>query len=145
LDRAIELAAARGGRVVAIALTHADPDHAAGAEAVAEQFEIPVFVGPGGGQHLPYETRELADGEVIDLGDFALRAVATPGPRPDHVAFVVGEGRDVISGDLGGVRGGRSMFASPDEATWQRSVAVLRSVAPGARWLPGHGDVNENA
>ena len=76
LDRAIEVAAARGGRIVAIALTHADPDHAAGAEAVAEQLEIPVLVGPGGGRHLPYETRELGDGEVVDLGD-----VATTGGR----------------------------------------------------------------
>jgi glyoxylase-like metal-dependent hydrolase (beta-lactamase superfamily II)/8-oxo-dGTP pyrophosphatase MutT (NUDIX family) len=142
LDRAIEEAAGRGGRIVAIALTHADPDHAGGAEAVAEQLGIPVLVGPGGGRHLPYETRELADGEVIDLGDVALRVVATPGPRPDHVAYVVGEGRDVISGDLDGPRGARSIFGPPDETAWQRSAAVLRSVAPGARWLPGHGRVD---
>lgn len=139
LDRAIEVAAGRGGRVVAIALTHADPDHAAGAEAVAEQLGIPVLVGPGGGRHLPYEARELGDGDVIDLGDVAMRVVATPGVRPDHVAFVVGGGSDVIAGDLDGVRGGRSIFAPPDEAAWRRSVAVLRSVAPDARWLPGHG------
>jgi len=139
LDRAMELAAARGGRIAAIALTHADPDHAAGAEAVAEQLEIPVLVGPGGGRHLPYETRELGDGDVVDIGDVALRVVATPGPRPDHVAFVVGEGSDVIAGDLDGVRGARSILGPPDEAAWQRSVAALRSVAPGARWLPGHG------
>ena len=50
---------------------------------------------------------------------------------------------DVIAGDLDGVRGARSILAPPDEAAWQRSVAALRSVAPGARWLPGHGDVVE--
>ncbi len=141
LDRAIEVAAGRGGRVVAIALTHADPDHAAGAEAVAEELGIPVLVGSSGGRHLPYETRELGDGEVIDLGDVPLRAIATPGPRPDHVAFVVGEGSEVIAGDLDGSRGARSIFGPPDEAAWERSLAALRSVAPGARWLPGHGTV----
>lgn len=143
LDRALESAAERRGRIVAIALTHADPDHAAGAEAVAEQLGIPVLVGPGGGRHLPYETREVVDGEVIDLGDVALRAIATPGPRPDHVAFVVGEGSDIIAGDLDGVRGGRSIFAPSDDSAWERSVAALRSVAPGARWLPGHGAVGD--
>jgi recombination protein RecT len=142
LDRALEVATGRGGRVVAVALTHADPDHAAGAEAVAEQLGIPVLVGPGAGRHLPYETRSVVDGEVVDLGDVPLRVVATPGPRPDHVAFVVGEGRDVVAGDLDRVRGGRSIFAPSDEAAWQRSVAALRSVAPGARWLPGHGGVD---
>ena len=36
LDRALALVAERGGSIVAIALTHADPDHAGGAEAMAE-------------------------------------------------------------------------------------------------------------
>ena len=143
LDRAIEIAAARapGGRIVAVALTHADADHAAGAEALAEQLGSPVLVGPGGGRHLPYETRELGDGEIIGQGDVGLLVVATPGPRPDHVAFVVGEGQVVIAGDLDGVRGARSILGPPDKAAWHRSAAALRSVAPAARWLPGHGSV----
>ena len=138
LDRAADEARARGGRIVAIALTHVDADHAAGAEAIAEPIGIPVLLGPGGGRYLPYETRELVDGELIDLGDVPLRVVATPGPRPDHLAFVVGEGSVVIAGDLDGVRGARSILGSPDEAAWTRSAAALRSAAPGARWLPGH-------
>ncbi|MEA2578995.1 MAG: hypothetical protein QOD78_2583, partial [Chloroflexota bacterium] len=68
-----------------------------------------------------------------------LRVVATPGPRPDHVAFVVGEGSVVIAGDLDGRRGERSIFGPADDVAWQRSVAALRSAAPDARWLPGHG------
>jgi ribonuclease/clavin/mitogillin len=141
LDRAVVEARARGGRIVAVALTHVDADHAGGAEAVAEQLGVPVLVGPGGGRHLPYETRELVDGEVIDFGDIPMRVVATPGPRPDHVGFVLGEGRAVIAGDLDGGRGERSIFGPPDEAAWQRSLAALRSAAPGARWLPGHGEL----
>ena len=58
-----------------------------------------------------------------------------------YVAYMVGGGSDVIAGDLDGVRGGQSIFASPNKAAWERSVAVLRSVAPGARWLPGHGAI----
>ena len=138
LDRASEVARARGGRIMAIALTHADPDHAAGAEAIAEPLGIPVLVGPGGGRHLPYETREVRDGEMVELGDVPLQVVATPGPRPDHLAFVVGEGSAVLAGDLDGVRGARSIVGPPDKAAWARSVAVLRSVAPDAHWLPGH-------
>ena len=141
LDRAIEEAGARGGRIVAVALTQVDADHAAGAEAVAEQVGVPVLVGPGGGRHLPYETREIRDGEVVDLGDVSLQVVVTPGPRLDHLAFVVGEGSAVVAGDLDRRRGERSIFGPPDEAAWQRSVSALRSVAPGATWLPGHGGV----
>jgi glyoxylase-like metal-dependent hydrolase (beta-lactamase superfamily II) len=139
LDRAVEEARRRDGRIVAVALTHVDPDHAAGAEALAEQLGIPVLVGPGGGRHLPYETRELVDGETIEAGNVPLRVVATPGPRPDHLGFVIGEGSVAIVGDLDGRRGERSIFATPDIAAWERSVAALHSAAPGARWIPGHG------
>jgi glyoxylase-like metal-dependent hydrolase (beta-lactamase superfamily II)/8-oxo-dGTP pyrophosphatase MutT (NUDIX family) len=141
LDRAAAEAGVRGGRIVAVALTQVDADHAGGAEAVAEQLGVPVLVGPGGGRHLPYETRELADGEVVDLGDIPLRVVETPGPRPDHLGFVIGEGSAVIAGDLDGRRGDRSIFGASDKAAWLRSVSALRSAAPGAGWLPGHGPV----
>ena len=138
LDRAIAEAAARGGTIRAIALTHVDPDHAAGAEALALQLGIEVLVGPGGGRPLPYEVRELADGEVIDAGDVALRVVATPGPRPDHLAFVVGDGSAVLSGDLDGRRGARSITGPADDAAWEASRERLRDLAPGVPWLGGH-------
>ena len=114
LDRALEIAAARGGAIEAIALTHVDPDHAAGAEAVAERLGIPVLTGPGGGRPLPYEVRELADLELLDAGDVELRAVLTPGPRPDHVAYLAADGAFVLTGDLDGVRGARSIPGPAD-------------------------------
>lgn len=138
LDRAIEMAQARGGKIVAIALTHVDPDHAAGAEAVREMLGVEVVVGPGGGRHLPYQTVEVEDGSIIDVGDVPLAVVATPGPRVDHLAFVIGEGQYAVTGDLDGVRGARSIVGPVDDAAWTRSVARLRSVAPDATWLPGH-------
>ena len=80
LDRALEIAAARGGAIEAVALTHVDPDHAAGAEAVAERLGIPVLTGPGGGRPLPYAVRELADLEL--LGRRRRPAPGGPDARP---------------------------------------------------------------
>jgi glyoxylase-like metal-dependent hydrolase (beta-lactamase superfamily II)/8-oxo-dGTP pyrophosphatase MutT (NUDIX family) len=138
LDRAVAEAAVRGGSIVAIALTHADPDHAAGAESLREQLGIAVLAGPGGGLYLPYPVRELGNGAVTDVGDVAMRAVGTPGLAPEHLAFLVGDGRFVISGDLDGRRGARSVFEPADGEAWKRSVARLRSAAPEATWLGGH-------
>ena len=132
------MAAERGGTIRAIALTHVDPDHAAGAEAVAEQLAIEVVVGPGGGRPLPYAVRELADGEVVDAGDVPLRVVATPGPRPDHLAFVIGDGQIVLSGDLDGRRGAHAMPGPGDEAAWAASRSRLDSFAPDSMRFGGH-------
>jgi glyoxylase-like metal-dependent hydrolase (beta-lactamase superfamily II)/8-oxo-dGTP pyrophosphatase MutT (NUDIX family) len=137
-DRAIEEAARRGGTIRAIALTHADPDHAAGAEALAMRIDAPTLGAPGGGRHLAFGTIEVADGAVIDHGDVPLRVVATPGPRHDHLAFVVGEGNLVLIGDLDGPRGARSILVAVDEVASGRSVDRLRAAAPGATWLGGH-------
>jgi len=138
LDRAVALAAELGGAIRAIALTHVDADHAAGAEVLAERLGIPILVGPGGGRPLPYETRELADGERIELGDVPLTVVATPGPRPDHLAFVVGEGAAVLTGDLDGQRGSRMLPGPVDAAALLASRVRLARIAPAAPRLAGH-------
>ncbi|MEO5940911.1 MAG: MBL fold metallo-hydrolase, partial [Candidatus Limnocylindrales bacterium] len=57
--------AERGAAIRAIVLTATDPDHAAGAEALAIPPGIPILVAPGAGRHLPYPTVEVADGERL--------------------------------------------------------------------------------
>jgi glyoxylase-like metal-dependent hydrolase (beta-lactamase superfamily II) len=137
LDRALEIAASHGA-IEAVALTHVDPDHAAGAEAVAQRLGIPVLAGPGGGGPLPYTVRELADLERLDAGDVGLRAVLTPGPRPDHVAYLADDGAFVLIGDLEGPRSARSILGPPDEAAWASSLDRLAALAPAAIRLTGH-------
>ena len=134
-------ASAAGGRLVGIALTHADPDHAAGAEALALRLELPVLAGRGAQRELPYLVRELADGERIGAGGEELEVVATPGPRPDHVAFALRgpDGTDLLAGDLVGGRASSAILGPPDEAAWSASRERIRSLRP-SRLYPGHGE-----
>jgi len=139
LDRAMALAASRGGSIVGIALTQVDPDHAAGTEALAEMLEIPVVAGPGGGRPVPYAVRELADDTPVPFGDVRLQAISTPGPSPEHLAFLVGDRPSVaISGDLDGRRGARTVVGPWDDRAAAASRDRLRRLAPKATWLPGH-------
>jgi glyoxylase-like metal-dependent hydrolase (beta-lactamase superfamily II) len=140
LERCLELAADRGGRITAIALTHADPDHHAGAEGLAERLGVAVLAGAGADRRLPYEVGMLADGATIDAGDVPLHVVATPGPRPDHLAFVVGPGAAVLTGDLDGRRGARSIPGPVDDVALTASVRRVTGHYPGARLLGGHPD-----
>ena len=141
LDLAVSLAAERGGGIEAVALTHVDADHAAGAEGLAENLGIEVLTGPGGGRPLPYPVRELVDLEVLDAGDIPLRVIHTPGPRPDHLALLgIGDDGDafVLTGDLDGIRGARSVLGPPDPSAWSASLERVAALAPGARRLSGH-------
>ena len=135
------IAADRGGAIEAIALTHADPDHAGGAEGLALTLNVPILAGPGAGAPLPFEVGPLEDGELLAACDVPVMAVHAPGPRPDHVAFAIGgpgDWRFVLSGDLDGRRGARSVLAPVDPAATARSIDRLRALARDARWLPGH-------
>jgi ribonuclease/clavin/mitogillin len=137
-------AAERGGRVAAVAVTHVDPDHAAGAEPLALRLGLRVIVGPGGGRMLSHTVEEVADGVRITTGDVELTVVAAPGPRPDHVAYLIGAdaagaGPDVLVGDLVGGRGSRAVFGPSDDEAWQRSLGRLAGIEP-RRVLPGHGE-----
>ena len=143
LDRAIEIAAERGGAIEAVALTHVDPDHAGGAEAVAERLGVPIFTGPGGGRPLPHAVRELADLGPVPAGDVDLRAVHAPGPRPDHLAFLGDGGAFVLTGDLDGTRGARSILGLPDNAAWTASQERLAELALNAVRLAGHPTTTE--
>ena len=143
-DAILGAVAAEGGRLVAIVLTHADPDHAAGAEALALRLDLPILAGPGAGHDLPYLVRELADGERIAAGGAELEVITTPGPRRDHVAFVVraagqGDRPEIIAGDLVGPRAAQAVPGPPDMAPWQTSLARIRARYQ-ARIYPGHGE-----
>jgi glyoxylase-like metal-dependent hydrolase (beta-lactamase superfamily II)/8-oxo-dGTP pyrophosphatase MutT (NUDIX family) len=138
-DAVFGAARERGGKIVAIALTHTDPDHAAGAEALALRLGVPTFGGIGANRRLPFPIGELGDGDPVGSGDVPLRALATPGPSPDHVVYRVGAGATVICGDLVGPRAERAILRPPDGGAWSESLDRLRQLG-ATRLLPGHGD-----
>ena len=137
-DALLMAAAGRGGTIVAIALTHAEPDHAAGAEGLALRLDIPIHAGPGAGRELSYQVRELRDGERLPAGDVPIDVIETPGPRPDHVAFAL-EGGVLITGELVGPRADQSILPPADAEAWAASLTRLSRRGP-SRLFPGHGE-----
>jgi glyoxylase-like metal-dependent hydrolase (beta-lactamase superfamily II)/8-oxo-dGTP pyrophosphatase MutT (NUDIX family) len=131
-----------GGQIVAIALTHVDPDHAAGAEGMALRIGVPIYVGPGGGRPLPYEVREVVDGDRLTEGDVGLEVIAAPGPRSDHVVYAIdtdGGSPTVIVGDLFGLQADRAVLGPVDETARRASIERVMARHPPLL-LPGHGE-----
>jgi glyoxylase-like metal-dependent hydrolase (beta-lactamase superfamily II) len=127
-------------RATAILLTHGHPDHAQGAEALAQRLRVPVqALDPAFG------TQSLAEGEVVRAGGLEVRVVATPGHTSDSLCFLVEHDGAILTGDT--ILGrGTTVVAWPDGrlSDYLDSLRRLREVAGttgASRVLPGHGPV----
>jgi glyoxylase-like metal-dependent hydrolase (beta-lactamase superfamily II) len=153
------LAATRGARVCAVAVTHAHLDHSPLAPHLARAVGAPVlgFGRPeagrrpvmaalaadglaGGGEGVDTMFRPdacLADGDAVPFGGTRLEVLHLPGHFAGHLGFALGD--LVLVGDH--VMGWASTLVSPpdgDVASFRSSTARLQS--RGDRVLyPGHG------
>lgn len=158
--RAALLAAAAGGRISHIFVTHAHLDHSGGARALARATGAPILgFGPAesgrsalmqrlagdgalaGGEGLDADfvpDIALADGAVVESYEWSLTALHTPGHFAGHLGFQ--RDRAVFCGDV--VMGWSSTLISPpdgDLADYFRTLSRLEAL--DARTLfPAHGD-----
>ncbi len=80
----------RGLRVVAIAVTRVDAEHAAGASDLSARLGVPAYCGPGGAGWLPAPFVELDEGSLVPAGDVPLRVAAVDPADRGRVALDVG-------------------------------------------------------
>jgi glyoxylase-like metal-dependent hydrolase (beta-lactamase superfamily II)/rhodanese-related sulfurtransferase len=128
-----------GVRIERVLETHTHADHVSGHGRFALELGLPVAIHSLAEPEYPFEP--LADGDVIRVGAVEIRVLHTPGHRPEHCAFVVGD-ELVLTGD--------SLFvgdaARPDLAVAARegavdlfhSLAKLAALGDGVQVYPGH-------
>lgn len=80
-------AQARGWRIVGVFETHLHADFVTGGLEVAAASDARIFV-PSEAD-VGYPSRGLAPGDRIEIGDFEVEAVASPGHTPEHLSYVV--------------------------------------------------------
>jgi hydroxyacylglutathione hydrolase len=91
VDDYLAAAAALGAPIVAIFETHVQADHVSGLPALVERTgAIPYLPADAG---VEFEHVALADGEVVELGNTLVTAIATPGHAPAHHAYTVADRR----------------------------------------------------
>src|SRR4051794_7517196 len=83
----LEQAQRDGVRIVAVLETHNHADHLSGHARFALEHGLPVHVHPAAEPEFPFEP--LEDGTEVRVGEVVLRALHTPGHRPEHTAFAV--------------------------------------------------------
>lgn len=129
---------AGSGQVVRVLLTHGHADHSAGARRLHELTGAPVqALDPA---HR-YGGEGLADGDVVAVGELALRVLGTPGHTSDSLSFVLDDGATtaVLTGDT--ILGrGTTVVAHPDGVLGDYLASLRRLGELGAAIvLPGHG------
>ena len=83
----LALADEHGFEIRHVLETHNHADHVSGRGRLAAATGATIHVSPTPG--LAYEHEVLADGEAIEVGGVRIEALATPGHRPEHTAYVV--------------------------------------------------------
>lgn len=146
IERILEAA---GGRVSAILATHTHPDHSPAVAALAQSTGAEVL-GRGAPVHGRQDatfapTKVLNDGDVVRVGDLALRAIHTPGHASNHLCYLLEGAGMLFSGDH--VMQGSTVVIGPpdgDMKVYLQSLARLQR-EPVTRIAPGHGTVIEDA
>lgn len=134
--------ALEGAPLAAILLTHAHSDHSAAAIPLARRTGAPVMMARGA-LHQPFNNGEvarwLADGDEVETDAGPLRAIATPGHAPEHLAFLW-NGDTLFAGDAF-MGGSDTTLVAPPEGDLAAYLGTLDRVAELApsRILPAHG------
>ena len=87
IEQYLDEAERRGVRITCVVETHTHADHLSGHGRLALEHGIPVYISPIAGALYPHEP--LVDGAEIVLGNVVLRAIHTPGHRPEHTAIAI--------------------------------------------------------
>ncbi len=91
VDDYIDLAEEQGIPIVAVLETHVQADHVSGLPAlVAETGATPYLPAEAG---IEFDHVALADGDVVELGNTIVTALATPGHARAHHSYVVADRR----------------------------------------------------
>jgi glyoxylase-like metal-dependent hydrolase (beta-lactamase superfamily II) len=91
VDAYLEAAERVDTPIAAVFETHVQADHVSGLPALAEATGATAYLPEGAGVEFPHTA--LAGGEVVELGNTVVRALATPGHAPAHLAYVVADRR----------------------------------------------------
>jgi hydroxyacylglutathione hydrolase len=133
VDEYVALAEREGMPIVAVFETHVQADHVSGLPELVARTGATAYLPEGAG--VAFDHHPLADGDVVELGNTHVQALATPGHAPAHHAYVVTDrsrGEEpwlVLTGDalLVGDVGRPDLHADGGRSVEQMARALHRS------------------
>ncbi len=146
IEQYLDEAELRGVRIARVIETHTHADHVSGHGRLALEHGLPVSICSLAGVGYPHEPFD--DGAEIELGNVTLRAIHTPGHRPEHTCIAVIDrtraaepwllltGDSLFVGDAG--RPDLVVGATEGAEDLFHSLRRLLELSDGVEVYPGH-------
>ncbi|MDO5710151.1 MAG: MBL fold metallo-hydrolase [Micrococcales bacterium] len=145
LDRVLDLAEREGVRIAAVFDTHIHNDYVTGGIALARQVGADYYLNEA--DDVSFDRTPIRDGQVVQVGSMAVRAIATPGHTFTHLSYALEGDEPVV------FTGGSLLFGStgrPDLLGQEHSHELARhqhasahrlatELPDEARVMPTHG------
>jgi hydroxyacylglutathione hydrolase len=141
VDRILDAVAEEKARVVCVLETHTHADHVSGRPELCRRTGAAALVPEG-------EGKRIAAGDQIAIGELCIEALAAPGHRPEHLAYLVTDaprseapclllaGDSILVGDL--ARPDLAVDAVEGALDLHKTVARLLALGDGLELWPGH-------
>ena len=136
----------RGARIAFSIETHLHADFVTGSRELAA-FGATVVAAAGA--DLAWASQPVAGGDTADLGGLTLRALPTPGHTPEHLAYLLADGDQILGVFTGGSllvgAVARTDLIAPDvtealtRAMWRSIQGELLTLPDDTRVYPTHG------
>jgi glyoxylase-like metal-dependent hydrolase (beta-lactamase superfamily II) len=144
VDDYIELAEREGTPIVAVFESHVQADHVSGLPELVARTGATAHLPEGAG--VDFQHQALADGEMVELGNTLVQAIATPGHALAHHAYLVTDrtrGHEpwfVLTGDalLVGDAGRPDLHAHAEHGVDEMARTLYRSLTECLMTLPDH-------
>jgi hydroxyacylglutathione hydrolase len=133
----------RGVQLVAILPTHHHWDHIGGNEDLLKQLRVDVYGYTGQGQRIPGCTREVHEGETLQVGNLSARIIFIPAHTTGHVAYYFEPEQAVFTGDTL-FAGGCGRLFEGDAAMMLQSLAKLMALPDDTQVYFGHEYTEKN-
>jgi glyoxylase-like metal-dependent hydrolase (beta-lactamase superfamily II) len=144
VEEYVRLADGQDVPIVAVLETHVHADHVSGLPELVERTGATAYLPEGAG--VSFEHVALDDGQIVELGNTTVQALATPGHAAAHNAYAIADRTRavepwlVLTGDvlLVGDAGRPDLHAHGDTTAEDMARQLYRSIRDGLLALPDH-------